>query len=339
MDCVVNILSEINMLDKVYGHENVKAVLNAALRTGRIGHAYIFTGVQGVGKYTMARLFANRIVGTSAKEHPDIITVTNEWCGVLSKSNMLLADTVREMRRDIYIRPYSSDRKVYIVPHADTMNTAAQNSILKVFEEPPLYCTIILLAENSSKFLPTILSRATEIRFNPLPEKTVADYLKENCGLSAEEAAAKAVMSGGSIGSALSLLSSSEAEQLRNNTISYFMRLTSSENRDIFEFAKFLKANKDNMNFILSVLKSFFNDFIHMKFGVSDSIGIVNADKIKEIKQLAAAATKRAAVQFLDITVKYEKIIASNANFRIAMFCMACEYWEEIHGRNYRSSI
>ncbi len=334
---MVNILSEVNALDKVYGHDNVKVVLNAALKSGRIGHAYIFTGAKGVGKYTMAHTFGKCIVGTDYAEHPDIITVTNEWCGTVSKSNTLLVDTVKEMRRDIYIRPYSSERKVYIVPHADTMNTAAQNSILKVFEEPPLYCTIILLAESSSKFLPTILSRAAEIRFLPLPEKTVAEYLVNNCGLSADEAAAKAVLSDGSIGNALGILDSSEADEVRSKTIEHVISLTSGENRVIFDFAKFLKANKDNMNFIFSVLHSFFDDFVHWKFGLTDKI--VNADKKDKIKKLAAAATKRAAVQFLDITIKYEKVVASNANFRIAMFCMACEYWEEIHGRNYRSSI
>ena len=323
--------------DKVYGHENVKAVLNAALKTGHIGHAYIFTGAEGVGKQTMACEFGRCIVGTEFAEHPDIITVTNEWCGLASKSNTLLVDTVKEMRKDIYIKPYSLGRKVYIVPHADTMNTAAQNSILKVFEEPPLYCTIILLAENSSKFLPTILSRATEIRFSPLPEKSVAEYLVKNCGLGADEAAAKAVMSAGSIGNALKFLGSSEADEIRNKTIEHLVNLTSGENRVIFDFAKFLKSNKDNMNFIFSVLRSFFNDFVHIKFGMTD--GIVNEDKKSEMTKLAAVSTKRAAVQFLDITIKYERVVASNANFRIAMFCMACEYWEEMHGRNYRSSI
>lgn len=330
-------LSEIGTDDRIYGHENVKSVLNAALRSGRIGHAYIFSGPAGVGKYTTAQAFAKKIVGTDFKEHPDIITVTNEWCGVESKSGALLVDTVKEMRRDIYIRPYSSGRKVYIVPRADSMLAAAQNSILKVFEEPPLYCTIILLAENSSKLLPTILSRANEIRFSPLPEKVVADYLNEVSGLPEDEAALKAVMSGGSIGAALSLLGSDGADDIRNRTISYATNLVSGENRVIFDFAKFLKSEQSNIDFIFSVLKSFFSDFAHLKFGLADRI--VNTDKTEDMKKLSRAATKRAAVQFTDITLKYERVVKSNANFRIAMFCMVCEYWEEIHGRNYRSSI
>jgi len=66
---------------------------------------------------------------------------------------------------------------------------------------------------------------------------------------------------------------------------------------------------------------------------------MVNVDKTVEMRKLANVATKRAAVQFLDITLKYERIAAANTNLRISMFCLACEYWEEIHGRDYRSTI
>lgn len=328
---------KINADDKIYGHENVKSVLNAALTDGHVGHAYIFTGIEGVGKYTVASAFARKLVGTEHREHPDIITVTNEWGGNVSKSGVLLVDTIKEMRRDIYIRPYSGGRKVYIVPHADTMNAAAQNSLLKVFEEPPLYCTMILLAENSSLFLPTILSRATEIRFSPLPAKLVEDYLIEVMGVGSEEAVSKAVMSAGSIGRAVSLLGSSGPDELRTRVIDAVVSLAASENRVIFELAGILKAEKDSIDFIFSVLESFFGDLIHIKAGLDNAV--VNIDKKNELDAMAGSVTKRAALSFLDITLKYKQVIASNANFRIAMFCMACEYWEEIHGRDYRSSL
>lgn len=334
---MVKILIVTDEFKNVYGHENVKSVLHAALSSGRIGHAYIFTGKNGVGKFTMAMEFARLLVNSTALEHPDIVVVTNEWADVVSKSNTLLVDTAKKMRQDIYIKPYSAKRKVYIVKNADTMNAAAQNSILKVFEEPPLYCTIILLAENSSKFLSTILSRASEIRFNPLSENMVAEYLMKNMGFGEKDAAVKAVMSGGSIGMACGMIESRELDEIRHGVISHFMNLLISENRVIFDFSKFLKSHKDDMEFVFSVLKSFLSDLVHIKFDVSGKI--LNVDKEDEIKRLAKSVTKHMSVQFLSLTLKYEKVIQANANFRIAVFCMACEYWEEIHGRNYRSSI
>lgn len=323
--------------ESVVGHGNIKKILETSIKNGHVGHAYIFSGSKGVGKYTMARAFASALVGTYNSEHADIITVTNQWYGIESKSNSILVDTMKEMRRDVYIKPYSLERKVYIVPHADTMNVAAQNSILKVFEEPPSYCTIILLAENSSKFLQTILSRATEIRFSSLPSKIVQEYLVDKCGIPIDEAAAKAVMSDGSIGKALEVLENAVPDEIRTKVITYLVNLIVGENRVIFEFSAYLKAHKDDMDFIFSILKSFFDDLLHLKYEISTNL--VNVDKMSELNNLVDNVTRRAAAQFLDITLKYERVVASNANFRIAMFCMVCEYWEEIHGRNYRSSI
>lgn len=185
--------------------------------------------------------------------------------------------------------------------------------------------------------MPTILSRASIVKFSALPNKTVSDFLIDKYKLSDEEAAAKAVMSNGSIGRAAELIDSPRPAMLRKETIDGFMGLLGSENRNIYNFAKFLKSEKDDLSFIFSVLKSFFEDFVHLKFGLADEM--VNVDKTAEMRKLANVATKRAAVQFLDITLKYERIAAANTNLRISMFCLACEYWEEIHGRDYRSTI
>ncbi len=323
--------------DEIYGHDSVKRLLSAALNHDRIGHAYIFTGPAGVGRYTTAKAFANGIVGTSKAQHPDIITVTNELYGVSGKTDAILVDTVSEMRKDIFIMPYSAKRKVYIIPKADTMNVASQNKLLKVFEEPPEYCTIIFITENHNKMLPTVLSRATVIRFSPLADSLVAKYLIERRGIPESEAAVKAVIGGGSIGKALEVLDSADPGELRSRAISGLTALRHGENKYIFEFARFLKGEKDNIPFILSVLRSFFDDLMHMKLGITDRVS--NRDKQAELNELCKAVTEQCALNFLDITAKYERVFKTNANFRIAAFCMSCEYWEELHGRNYRSTI
>lgn len=322
---------------ELVGHDHVKYLLSSALDSGRIGHAYIFCGPKGVGRYTAASEFAKSAVGTSKRVHPDIITVSNEWCGLESKSDTILADTVSEMRKDIYIKPYSGSRKVYIVPKGDTMNTASQNKLLKVFEEPPPYCTIILIAENLSRFLPTVLSRASVVRFSPLAESTVAKYLIERRVMDAEEAGLKAAISGGSIGEALTLLNNPEPEQIRSRIIDGLVSLSESGGRNMIEFSNYLKTQKDNMDFVFSLLRSFLNDLVHIKLGLEDNI--VNKDKSVQLNRLASAATENAAVQMLDIAVRYERVYKTNANFRMTMFCMACELWEELHGRNYRSTV
>ena len=158
----------------IAGHERIKNVLVRSFEDGHVGHAYIFEGCRGIGRLSAAKAFAQLLMCENpadgevcgrckscamaeSENHPDIQIVTNQLYDSTKKSADILVDTVRCMKRDIYIKPYCAERKIYIVPRADTMNVHAQNSLLKVLEEPPEYCTIILIAENSNQFLPTIL--------------------------------------------------------------------------------------------------------------------------------------------------------------------------------------
>ena len=328
--------------EALVGHESVKKILMSALGSDKIGHAYIFCGPRGVGRHTAAACFAKAAVGGSKNSDPDIITVSNEWSGAVSKTNTIVAETVNEMRRDIYIKPYGGGWKFYIVPEGDTMNAASQNKLLKVFEEPPDYCTIILIAENLSRFLPTILSRATVIRFMPLPIDTVAEYMTTRFGIDADEARAKAAISGGRIGAALELIDDPEPERLRKELMDGLLSMTENNNKNMILFSNFLKTEKNGTDFIFSALKSLLDDLVRIKLDLKDT---VNKDMEKELAELSKSVTERGAARMLDTAVKYERVYKINktniitTDFRMTMFCMACELWEDIHGRNYRSKI
>ena len=168
-------------------------MLSGIVMSKRVGHAYIFEGPRGVGRFSVARAFANMLLcedhssgepcGTCkactqvmSGNHPDVRVITNQLYDSSKKSTDILVDTIRNMKQEIYIKPYAGDRKVYIIPKADTMNQSAQNSLLKILEEPPEYCTIILIAENSGNFLPTILSRAPIFKF-----LNISGYSDLNC--------------------------------------------------------------------------------------------------------------------------------------------------------------
>ena len=92
-------------------------------------------------------------------------------------------DTVRAARVDMFTKPYLSEKKVFIFPDAHTMTAGAQNALLKVLEEPPSYCVIILITENEKVLLPTVRSRAVVLRFLPLPDSVIARYQAEKYGM------------------------------------------------------------------------------------------------------------------------------------------------------------
>lgn len=327
----------------IVGHEKVKQLLRGSIESGHISHAYIFEGPSGVGRLTTAKAFAEEIVGLSGgfnpENHPDIIVVTNELYNSSKKQANILVDTIRSMKADVYIKPYMSERKVYIIPNADSMLSPAQNSLLKVFEEPPEYCTIILIAQNSNTLLPTILSRASLIRFLSLETKEVEKYLKEKRGIEDTLAKSISAMSGGSIGEAVTLSENDEASALRAEVIAHLIKMYESGYRPLYDFIKFLKQKKASIKLILNIMASWSSDIMHLKFGLAEGESVLNADKQVELKEAADRITREAAFRFEEIVAKYSLEIARNTNYPIAIHCMAMEYWEEIHGRNYRSAF
>ncbi len=334
------------MLSAVTGHNKVKNVLTVSAGENRVGHAYIFEGPRGVGRQTAAKEFAKLLLCENPQNgepcgvckncsmcasgsHPDLQIVTNQLYDESKKSTDVLVDTMRNMKKDIYIKPFSSERKIYIMPNADTMNMHAQNSLLKVLEEPPEYCTIILIAENSNLFLPTILSRAVPVKFYPLADGLIADYIKTAYPELSGQSAALASMSGGCIGRAKELAESEEVIKLRDELYRQILALSKKVNRPIYDFVLFLKRNKEDAKLIMDMLQSMFRDLMYAKQTEED--GICNKDKLSEIKEFAAKIPVGAPVKLLEILMKYNEYISRNISYAQIAQCMSVELWEAIN--------
>ncbi|MBU2055880.1 MAG: DNA polymerase III subunit delta' [Proteobacteria bacterium] len=195
---------------EIYGHERPIAILKSAMGKNRIAHAYLFYGMEGVGKRTTAAVFAQAL-NCDAKDPPcdaclscrkakrnnhiDIITVRAE-------GQFIKIGAVKELQEQIKFRPYEGLRRVFILPEADRMNAPAANALLKTLEEPSAG-NILLLTTSRPHALPmTILSRCQHFRFTPLSRQEVARFLREKEGLDAAAAEVLAASSGGSIGRA-----------------------------------------------------------------------------------------------------------------------------------------
>ena len=120
-----------------------KRLLSRALAEGP-AHAYLLHGPPGVGKRDLALLFAAELLGDHARvvrrTHPDLYVL--EPLG-----DQIRIDDIRELRRDLHMRPFEASRRVYLVFGADTMNEDAADALLKDLEEPPPYAVIVLIAE------------------------------------------------------------------------------------------------------------------------------------------------------------------------------------------------
>ncbi len=190
-------------------HE-AKRLLRGALHEGPV-HAYLFHGPKGVGKRELARRFAAELLGEHVRvergSHPDLYLL--EPLG-----EQIRIDDIRELRRDLHMRPFEADRRVYLILGADSMNEDAADALLKDLEEPPPYAVIVLVAERLGPLPETILSRCQLVPFRRLSETAVRQAVRERAPeLSEEEATALARVAGGRLGRALQLLDPAAARR------------------------------------------------------------------------------------------------------------------------------
>ena len=159
----------VSSFSAVREQQEAKRLLEAAIADGP-AHAYLFHGPAGVGKSTIARLFGRALLKTDRDVHPDLYEL--EPLG-----DMIRIDAVRELRRDLHMRPFEGDRRVYIVHGADRLGTDASDSLLKDLEEPPPYAVIILIADDLGPISATIRSRCQLVRFRRLSERAVREVV------------------------------------------------------------------------------------------------------------------------------------------------------------------
>lgn len=165
------------MFDKVIGHDKQKEMLKNDIEKNKISHAYAFVGPLGVGKTKLAEEFAKSLLNTEElKLAIDYKKITK----IEGKKNILVDQIRKEIVEDVYIHPASSNYKVYIVEDAEYLNEESQNCLLKTLEEPPEYICIILVTQNIQSFLPTIISRVKQIKFETLTNREVKEYCELN---------------------------------------------------------------------------------------------------------------------------------------------------------------
>lgn len=188
---------------------------------GRFPHALLIEGARGLGKKTAALAVAKRLmcVGETPpcgscphchkldkNVHPDLRFYT-----VPDGKREFPIELVRELRSDAYIAPNEAKCKVYVLDHAHAMNVSAQNALLKLIEEPPANTYFLLLCENRSLMLSTVLSRVTSVELErPSVEQCEKALVELAPKAGAEERATAAANAGGNIGMALELLGTSK---------------------------------------------------------------------------------------------------------------------------------
>jgi DNA polymerase III subunit delta' len=200
----------VDAFEKIPEQAEAKRLLRAALAEGT-AHAYLFYGPPGVGKRAAAIAFAAQLISDPARvergTHPDLYVL--EPVG-----DQIRIDDIRELRRDLHMRPFEAERRVYVLHAAETMNEEAADALLKDLEEPPPYAVIVLVADDLGPLPETIRSRCQLVPFTRLSERAVREEIAARApGLEPGEAAALARLAGGRLDRAARLLDPKSAKR------------------------------------------------------------------------------------------------------------------------------
>jgi DNA polymerase-3 subunit delta' len=171
---------------------NVKAVefLKKSIENGRLAHAYLFSGPENLGKFTLAKKFAQSLIkGRSLdlnieveKNLLDLMILEPEMekkKGVIKEKEIKIED-VRNIQKDLMLFPFEGKYKVLIVNNANKMSSSSQNALLKILEEPNKTTIIILVTNEDSKILPTIKSRCQKVNFLLMDRGGMRKFFEED---------------------------------------------------------------------------------------------------------------------------------------------------------------
>lgn len=204
------------------GHDNAELAFEDARARGRLHHAWLLTGSEGVGKATFAFRAARRLLGAPhdpshgilgadpghpvsrqimARAHPDLLVL--ERVGEDGKPRRVIpVDEARKLSEFFSKSPATAPHRVAILDAADDLNMNAANAVLKTLEEPPPSGILLLVSHAPGGLLPTIRSRCRRLAFGAMAEAETASFVSARTQASAEDAIRLARMSGGAPGRA-----------------------------------------------------------------------------------------------------------------------------------------
>ncbi len=313
--------------------------LTHIIQTKKIPNALLFFGNENTGRKKAAFFFAkgcNCLKGTEpacnnckscrkidADTHPDILCVN-----LLKDKKIISISQIREMGLAISSRPNEAKFRMVLILNADLMNIQAQNALLKMLEEPPKKTFFILIANKISLFLPTIISRCRKIRFRPLTNEFIEQYLTNEFKIDSQIAAIASKTADSDLKKAmmyLNLTLEDEAEDVdwikkRKWLLKTLADLIKTNaNSGIpkgLMLSQKLSLYPGLIDDVIAIMKTFFRDLMIFKFHPEKIVNLDFFDTIIDISQIVETKKMSTWVQYLYET---EKRLASNCTLRLTL--------------------
>jgi DNA polymerase III subunit delta' len=304
----------------VVGHQRPLQILRRVIDRGRVHHAYLFTGMEGIGKRLVALNMAKALncadqAGEACDHcrscqlmakgvHPDLILI--EPTGETIK-----IEQIRELQQSIAFKPYEARWRVILMDRAERMTREAANALLKTLEEPPPGTTIILSATTTEALPATVLSRCQRIRFSPLSQEEVKKVLHDR--LSADEISILAPLAGGSPGRALRM-NGEEVARVKGLLLS---ALSPSLNQRL-HVARELAHEEGWGKMFLEILGGWLRDLIIYQ-ATQEEGRLLNRDLLDEIKKVAPCRQLEGLLRDFWSLMQIQQGIEAHGNLQLSL--------------------
>lgn len=312
---------------EIIGQEKMIQQLKSTILHHRVAHAYIFDGPEGIGKGLTALAFAKALMCKEDRgqacdactsclkfehnNHPDMKIIEPEGSNIKNKQ-------IEDFQQDILIRPYESDKKVYIMKDAHLMTVSAQNRLLKTLEEPPGYAVMIFITTNANSFLPTIRSRCQILKFNRVGQSAIEGFLMKKYGLTQEEVRVYSAFSDGIVGKAVRLKESEAFKALREETIEVIEAVLEREPLRVFSLVDFFEKHKEDVDEILDFILVWFRDILILRETRTDAL-LINLDKKNDLQKHLNRIGYEKISHIIKTIEKTKRDIKANVNFQLAI--------------------
>ncbi|VHY69465.1 DNA polymerase III subunit [Clostridioides difficile] len=307
--------------ENIIGQDFAKKYLTNSIKKNKLNNAYMFEGMDGIGKKKFADELSKLLLDYENLENsPDYVLIKPD-------GNSIKIAQIRNLQSDIVIRPHK-DYKIYIINNAEKMTVEAQNALLKTLEEPPNYAIIILVTNNKESLLETIKSRCDIIKFSPIPIEDLKRYLI-NTGIEEERAQLLAIFSRGSIENALNLSQSSEFSMMREDIQQYIQIMLDKNIVEILNIPNNMEKYRGKIIALLDMIINYFRDIILLKENVNKNM-LINVDKLVFIQNMSGKISYSQLSKIIDIIEDAKSKIKSNCNFNISIQVMSLNIYEVI---------
>ncbi|MFA7141934.1 MAG: hypothetical protein WC157_01375 [Candidatus Paceibacterota bacterium] len=231
-------------MNNVIGHIKQKELFSKMILNKKIPHAFLFEGEDMIGKKTFALAFAKLVLGENS---PDLY---------LAEDNLEISK-IREIKNFLSYKSYHNTKKIVIIDNAHLMRKDAQNSLLKILEEPSKDSVLILITSFKDLILKTLLSRVQEINFYKAEKQALEDYLiKRN--LNKEEIEEILFLSSLKQGKAIELVENSLKKEFYLKTIRYLEKIKEKDLEKRFDYIKEIYEDKEIVLESLNLFERFF---------------------------------------------------------------------------------